>query len=96
MAWIFTDETCFYLHQGESLLDGLIRTQHKHVRFECCKGYCGSCRIYCSVITGTIELCQPMIASLSDDEVLACCCVPTGSVAVSYDLKALHNIKVDK
>ena len=29
MGWVFTDETRFYLHENETLLDGMIRTEHK-------------------------------------------------------------------
>ena len=42
MGWVFTDETRFYLHENETLLDGMIRTEHKKVHYECRQGYCGT------------------------------------------------------
>lgn len=86
MAWIFSDEMRFYLHDNETLLDGLKRTQHRDVRFECQEGYCGACRMRLVSQTGELHYKQPPLADLAQDEVLACCCLLTGSAQVSYQM----------
>lgn len=85
MGWVFTDEMRFYLHDGETLLDGMIRTGHQQVRFECRQGYCGACRMQIIGKTGQITYKNPPIAILAEHELLACCCMATGSLQVSYD-----------
>ncbi len=84
MAWVFTDEMRFYLHEGETLLDGMIRTAHKDARFECRQGYCGSCRMRLKHATGKVRHTVVPLAQLGDDEVLACCCVSDGTLVVGY------------
>lgn len=84
MGWVFTDEMRFYLHDNETLLEGMIRTGHKDVRFECGQGYCGSCRMQLRASTGEISYCHQPVACLADNEVLACCCLANGTMAVSY------------
>lgn len=84
MGWVFTDEMRFYLHEGETLLDGMIRTGHTAVRYECRQGYCGACRMHIIGKTGDIHYKSPPIAHLEQHEVLACCCLATGSLQVSY------------
>lgn len=84
MGWIFTDEMRFYLHDDETLLDGMIRTEHQQVRYECRQGYCGSCRMRVTAKTGQLYYTKPPIAMLDDDEVLACCCKAVGSLQVTY------------
>ncbi|UNU73244.1 2Fe-2S iron-sulfur cluster-binding protein [Moraxella nasovis] len=84
MGWVFTDEMRFYLHDGESLLDGMIRTEHKQVNFECRQGYCGSCRMRVLSCTDALTFTQTPIAILADDEILACCCRTAGTIKVTY------------
>lgn len=84
MGWVFTDEARFYLHDNESLLDGMIRTEHQQVRYECRQGYCGACRMNLITNTGTVRYVRVPIAALGEDEVLACCCVLDGTAKVSY------------
>ncbi|OOS02353.1 ferredoxin [Moraxella cuniculi DSM 21768] len=84
MGWVFTDEMRFYLHEHETLLNGMIRTQHKQVRYECQEGYCGSCRMTVVAHTGEVKYIKKPIATLADNEVLACCCTFTGTTQVSY------------
>ncbi|UTO05810.1 2Fe-2S iron-sulfur cluster-binding protein [Moraxella sp. FZLJ2107] len=84
MGWVFTDEMRFYLHENETLLDGMIRTEHKQVRYECRQGYCGACRMRVTAKTGGFHHRLPPLVQLADDEVLACCCVVSGSLQVSY------------
>lgn len=90
MGWVFTDEMRFYLHDNETLLEGMLRTQHKEVRFECCQGYCGSCRMKVKANTGNLMCSHQPIAHLADDEVLACCCLSDGTLAVSYHHEDVH------
>lgn len=85
MGWVFTDETRFYLHDNETLLDGMIRTEHKMVRYECRQGYCGVCKMRLAVNTGEVSYIYPPLVVLADDEVLACCCRLSGTVCVSYE-----------
>lgn len=87
MGWVFTDETRFYLHENETLLDGMIRTEHKKVRYECRQGYCGTCRMKVLATTGSITLIKKPLATLADDEILVCCCTLNGTTKVSYDPK---------
>lgn len=84
MGWVFTDEMRFYLHENETLLDGMKRTEHQTVRFECQRGYCGCCKMRITANTGELMMVQKPIAMLDDDEVLACCCRPMGTVCVTY------------
>ena len=85
MPWIFTDEMRFYLHEGESLLDGMLRPEHKDVRYMCQQGFCGACKMRVKAATEYPKTKQIPLAHLDDDEVLACCCMPTGTMVVSYD-----------
>ncbi len=84
MTWIFTDEMRFYLHDGETLLDGMIRTQHRDVRYMCRQGFCGACKMKVKGMTHVPKYKQIALAHLKDNEVLACCCMPTGTMVVSY------------
>ncbi len=90
MSWVFTDEMRFYLHQNETLLDGMLRTHHRDVRFECQQGYCGACRIKIKHMSGEIHQKYPPLVMLEEDEVLACCCLASGALQVSYDKKPNH------
>lgn len=85
MSWVFTDEMRFYLHEGETLLDGMIRTQHKDVRYMCRQGYCGACKMKVRGMIGQVSSKQTPLAQLNADEVLACCCMPMGAMAVGYE-----------
>ncbi|MDO4450017.1 MAG: 2Fe-2S iron-sulfur cluster-binding protein [Moraxella sp.] len=85
MSWVFTDEMRFYLHEGETLLDGMIRTEHKDVRYMCRQGYCGACKMKVRGMIGQVSSKQTPLAQLNADEVLACCCMPMGAMAVGYD-----------
>lgn len=84
MSWVFTAEKRFYLHDGETLLDGMIRTEHKDVRFMCRQGYCGACKMQVKTHTGRLTCKKTPLAELDDDEVLACCCLPEGVLTVAY------------
>lgn len=84
MGWVFSDEMRFYLHDNETVLEGLIRTQHQQVRYECRQGYCGMCRMKVLAKTGDVIHKITPIAMLEDDEILACCCQATGTLRVSY------------
>lgn len=84
MGWVFTAEKRFYLHDGETLLDGMIRTEHKDVRFMCRQGYCGACKMHVKKHTGKLTCKNPPLATLDDDEVLACCCLSEGMLSVAY------------
>lgn len=84
MGWVFTDEMRFYLHENETLLQGMRRTGHQAVRFECQQGYCGSCKMRVTAKTGKLVMTKKPIAMLEEDEVLACCCQATGTMCVTY------------
>lgn len=81
MSWVFYNNNRFYLHDNETLLTGLIRTDNRPT-FECCQGYCGACKLKVAVINGSIQHTLPPLCHLDDDEVLACCCVVSGAVLV--------------
>ncbi|WP_066803160.1 2Fe-2S iron-sulfur cluster-binding protein [Moraxella oblonga] len=85
MGWVFTEEKRFYLHDGETLLDGMIRTEHKDVRYMCRQGFCGACKIKVHSSTCATSHKSSPLAMLDDGEVLACCCVCDGTLAVCYE-----------
>lgn len=84
MSWVFTAEKRFYLHDGETLLDGMIRTEHKDVRFMCRQGYCGACKMQVKKRSGKLTHKNQPLAELDDDEVLACCSLFDGVMTVVY------------
>lgn len=84
MGWVFTEEMRFYLHEHETLLEGMLRTQHQKARYECRQGYCGACRMKVVQSRGQISYKYPTIAHLEDDEILACCCLVEGMIKVRY------------
>lgn len=84
MSWIFTAEQRFYLHEGETLLEGMIRTHHKEVRYMCRQGYCGACKIQVKSHQGKITTKPQALCELGDNEVLACCCLVSGVLKVGY------------
>lgn len=84
MSWVFTTEKRFYLHDGETLLDGMIRTEHQDVRFMCRQGFCGACKMQVKTHTGRLTCKRIPLAQLADDEVLACCCLLDGVLTVAY------------
>lgn len=84
MGWVFTEEMQFYLHEDETLLEGMIRTKHKKIRFECQEGYCGACRMKVLQKKGQIAYKHIPLAHLEEDEVLACCCLITGMIKTCY------------
>lgn len=89
MTWIVTDQTRFYLHDGESLLDGLLRTGHD-VNYQCKEGYCGSCRLRVQGSSHAITYQQPPLAMLAEDELLPCCCQVQGVVKLSTQQSNQH------
>ncbi|VEW11392.1 2Fe-2S ferredoxin YfaE [Moraxella caviae] len=94
MGWVFTDEMRFYLHDNETLLDGMIRTHHQDVRFECRQGYCGSCRMRVVAKTDDLQYTKAPIAMLEADEILVCCCKTAGSLSVTYQLDNLAQLSL--
>lgn len=71
MPLITTTDSTLELKQGETLLHALIRTGHE-VAYQCCNGYCGSCRI--KIKQGRVSYPEPPLAFLMPDEILPCCC----------------------
>ena len=84
MTWVVTKQQRFYLHDGESLLDGLIRTGHD-VSYQCKQGYCGSCRSRVIGHSLPISYPNPPMAHLKDDELLPCVCQVQGVVYLDLD-----------
>lgn len=84
MSWVFTKEQRFYLHDGETLLDGMMRTHHLDVRYMCRQGYCGACKMQVKSHAGRLRHKNRPLAQLDDDEVLACCCLVEGVIKVNY------------
>ncbi len=84
MTWVTTGKMRFYLHEDESLLDGLLRTGHE-VNFQCREGYCGSCRV--QKLSSSHEVNYPFIplAMLEDNEILPCCCVIKGVIHINHE-----------
>lgn len=81
MAWIITQQSRFYLHDDETLLDGLLRTGHK-VEFQCKSGYCGSCRVKCVQSSHPITYDENPLAMIEEREILPCCCNVVGVLTI--------------
>lgn len=79
MTWVIKDGKRFYLHENETLLAGLIRCEYSP-SFECCQGYCGTCKMRVAIKAGSVSHTLPPLCLLEDGEVLACCCVLSGVV----------------
>ncbi|WP_201526646.1 MULTISPECIES: class I ribonucleotide reductase maintenance protein YfaE [Psychrobacter] len=85
MTWVVTNKMTFYLHDDESLLDGLLRTGHK-VDYQCKEGYCGSCRIRQVTSSQPIDYPFAPLAMIEDNEILPCCCRVQGVVYINHEL----------
>ena len=85
MKWVITSKMQFYLHEDESLLDGLLRTGHE-VNYQCRDGYCGSCRI--RKLSSSHEVNYPILplAMIDEDEILPCCCQVQGVIHIDHEL----------
>jgi ferredoxin len=86
MAWIFTNSTQFYLHQGETLLQGLLRVG-AHASHQCLEGYCGTCKLTYHVVhpqTHVHYVIDPLVM-LADNEILPCCCYVQGVITLDID-----------
>jgi ferredoxin len=83
MTWVMTSKQRFYLHDDESLLDGLLRTGHE-INYQCREGYCGSCRV--RKISSSHPVNYPFIplAMLEEDEILPCCCLVQGVLYINH------------
>lgn len=85
MTWVMTTKMQFYLHEEETLLDGLLRTGHD-INYQCREGYCGSCRVQCVSNSHDIDYVITPLAMLDDDEILPCCCRVQGVIHINHDL----------
>lgn len=77
MTWVTTSNCTFYLHDDESLLDGLLRTGH-NADYQCKEGYCGSCRLQVDYHSKDIGYQFEPLATINKNELLACCCQVEG------------------
>lgn len=86
MAWIFVNQQPFYLHDNETLLEGLIRQGYQPA-FQCGEGYCGTCKINHQPLTEKSELTyhNEPIFMLNDGEILPCCCHVKGVLHIQND-----------
>lgn len=82
MTWVITSRTRFYLHEDESLLNGLLRTGHQ-ISYQCQEGYCGCCRVKLLSQSHAIEYPTEPLAMIADDEILPCCCQIKGIITLS-------------
>ena len=87
MTWVMTSKKQFYLHDDESLLDGLLRTGHD-VNYQCKEGYCGSCRIKRIASSHVIDYPFEPLAMIEEDEILPCCCRVQGVIYINHELIA--------
>lgn len=86
MAWVFVKQTKFYLHDHETLLEGLIR-QGLTPNFQCREGYCGTCKLNHQPLASNsqIHYGNEPIFMLSDGEILPCCAKITGILKLDLD-----------
>lgn len=80
---ITTSLTQFVLLDGESILDGLLRTGHD-VNYQCKAGYCGSCRV--KLKEGEVEYHEEPLALVNEGEILPCCCTAKGDIRLTSKL----------
>lgn len=85
MTWVMTSKQQFYLHDDETLLDGLLRTGHE-VNYQCREGYCGSCRVQCVSSSQQVEYAITPLAMIDDDEILPCCCRVRGVIQINHEM----------
>ncbi|AFK62948.1 ferredoxin [Advenella kashmirensis WT001] len=83
MTSVVTTDSRFELLEGETLLEGLERTNHE-VEFQCRAGYCGSCRTH--LLAGRVRYLTEPLAYIAKDEILPCCCVPVGPLQIEASL----------
>lgn len=86
MAWIFTNSRQFYLHDGETLLAGLLRVGIV-ANHQCGEGYCGTCKLAHQPLAphSQIHYSNEPIFMLSDGEILPCCAKITGSIKLDIE-----------
>lgn len=86
MAWVFVKQTKFYLHENETLLEGLIR-QGLKPNFQCCEGYCGTCKLTHQPLSkhSQIHYANTPIFMLNDGEILPCSARVTGILELDLD-----------
>ena len=84
MTWVTTSKMRFYLHDDESLLDGLLRTGHD-VNFQCREGYCGSCRVRRIASSHPVDYPFVPLAMIEDNEILPCCCRVQGVIHINHE-----------
>ena len=85
MTWVMTAKMQFYLHEEESLLDGLLRTGHD-INYQCREGYCGSCRVRKVSSSHEVGYSILPLAMVEDDEILPCCCRVQGVIHIDHEL----------
>ncbi|WP_199506687.1 MULTISPECIES: class I ribonucleotide reductase maintenance protein YfaE [unclassified Psychrobacter] len=85
MTWVVTSKQRFYLHDSETLLDGLLRTGH-NINYQCREGYCGSCRVQKIAHSEPIEYVTHPLAMVDEDEILPCCCRVQGVIHINEEL----------
>lgn len=87
MAWIFTKQSKFYLHTGETLLKGLLRVGYP-VRYQCGAGYCGACKLKCNdqnLQQAHLRYIRQPLVMLEKDDILPCCCQVFGVLHLKID-----------
>ena len=81
-GWLITPLGRFAVRPGETLLATLLRTGHV-VEYQCRSGYCGACRQRVSAQQRqALTMIATPLACLAGDEILACCCRITASLAL--------------
>lgn len=74
MAWIFVNQKKFYLHDDETLLEGLIRQGYTPA-FQCGEGYCGTCKIQRHAndpFSAQVDFRQDPLVMLEKSDILPC------------------------
>ncbi|MFW2177017.1 MULTISPECIES: 2Fe-2S iron-sulfur cluster-binding protein [unclassified Moraxella] len=73
MAWIFTNSRQFYLHDGETLLAGLLRVGIV-ADHQCGEGYCGTCKLTHQPLNSNSQIMydNTPIFMLNEGEILPC------------------------
>lgn len=87
MAWIFVNQTKFYLHDDETLLDGLIRQGYEPA-YQCGEGYCGTCKIKRHAndkLDARIDFIHEPLAILEDNDILPCSCRVKGVLHIQLE-----------
>lgn len=82
MTRVNTFDDSFELLEEETILEGLERHGYQ-IEYQCRAGYCGSCKT--KLLMGKVSYKEEPLAFIDQNEILPCCCRPSGNVTLDID-----------